>query len=44
MQRRIYDPFKDIWSEAATEGSLQKKVFLKIPQNSQESTCGRVSF
>ena len=26
-------------SEAATEGVLWKKVFLKISQNSQENTC-----
>ena len=31
-------------SEAATRGVLQKKVFLEIWQNSQENTCGRVSF
>ena len=30
--------------EAATGGALYKKVFLKISQNSQENTCGRVSF
>ena len=30
--------------EAATEGVLWKKVFLKISQNSQENTCARVSF
>ena len=30
--------------EAATEGVLQKKVFLEISQNSQENTCARVSF
>ena len=28
-----------ILPEAATGGVLQKKVFLKIPQNSQENTC-----
>ena len=31
-------------SEAATGGILSKKVFLKISQNSQENTCGRVFF
>ena len=30
--------------EAATRGVLWKKVFLEISQNSQENTCGRVSF
>ena len=32
------------FSEAATGGVLQKKVFLEISQNSQENTCARVSF
>ena len=31
-------------SEAATRGVLCKKLFLEIWQNSQESTCARVSF
>ena len=31
-------------TEAATRGVLQKKVFLKISQNSQENTCDIVSF
>ena len=31
-------------TEAATEGVLWKKMFLKILQNSQENTCARVSF
>ena len=31
-------------SEAATGCVLYRKVFLKIPQNSQENTCARVSF
>ena len=31
-------------TEAATGGVLQKKVSLKISQNSQENTCARVSF
>ena len=31
-------------TEGATRGALWKKVFLKISQNSQESTCARVSF
>ena len=30
--------------ETPTGGFLQKNVFLKISQNSQESTCARVSF
>ena len=30
-------------SEAATRGVLCKKMFLEISQNSQESTCARVS-
>ena len=30
--------------EVATGGALQKKVFLEISKNSQESTCARVSF
>ena len=29
--------------KAATRGLLWKKVFLEIPQNSQENTCARVS-
>ena len=32
------------FSEAAKRGVLQKNVFLKISQNSQEITCARVSF
>ena len=31
-------------AEAATGGVPLKKVFLEIPQNSQEDTCGTVSF
>ena len=31
-------------TEAATEGVLWEKMFLKILQNSQENTCARVSF
>ena len=34
---------KLIWSEAATIGALQKQVFLKISQYSQENTSVRVS-
>ena len=30
--------------EAATGDVLQEKVFLEIPQNSQETTCARASF
>ena len=32
------------YTEAATGGVLQKKVFLKVSQNSQENTCARVSY
>ena len=32
------------FSEAVTQRCSVKKVFLEISQNSQESTCGRVSF
>ena len=31
-------------SEAVTRRCYVKKVFLKISQNSQENTCGRVAF
>ena len=31
-------------SEAATEGVLLKKIFLKISQNSLKKTCAGVSF
>ena len=31
-------------SEAGTGGVLLEKVFLNILQNSQEKTCGKVSF
>ena len=31
-------------SEAVTGGVLLEKVFLEISQNSQENTCGKVSF
>ena len=31
-------------TEVATRVVLWKKVFLEILQNSQENTCGRVSF
>ena len=35
----------DYWSlEAVVQRCSVKKVFLKISQNSQENTCGRVSF
>ena len=30
--------------EAVAQGRFVKKVFLEIGQNSQESTCARVSF
>ena len=32
------------FSEAATRGVLEKKVFLRISQNSQENTCGLQNF
>ena len=37
-------PYKMLWSlqEAATEGVLQKKLFLEILQYSQENTCAGV--
>ena len=31
-------------SEVATGGVLLEKVFLEISYNSQENTCGKVSF
>ena len=31
-----------ILSEAATDGAVLKKVFLKFSQNSHENTCARV--
>ena len=31
-------------TEEATRGVLQERVFLEIPQNSQENTCARVYF
>ena len=34
----------ELVSEAATKCVSQKKAFLEIAQNSQESTCARVSF
>ena len=39
---RLYNFFH--LSEAATGGVLLEKVFLEISQNSQENTCGTVSF
>ena len=43
---RITDIFlkTDDPTEAARRGVLQKMVFLKVSQNSQENTCARVSF
>ena len=32
------------WTEAIVQRCSVKKVFLKIPQNSQENTSARVSF
>ena len=37
-QDKITSPFPQT-PEAATKGILQEKVFLEIPQNSQEKTC-----
>ena len=34
----------EVFPEAVTRGVLCKKMFLKISQNWQESTCVRVSF
>ena len=31
-------------SEATTGGALLEKVLLEISQNSQDNTCGKVSF
>ena len=31
-------------TEAVVQGSSLKKMFLEVPQNSQENTCVRVSF
>ena len=42
-QDKITSPFPQT-PEAATKGILQEKVFLEIPQNSQEKTCAWVSF
>ena len=44
MTKKSTDPACKIVSETATGGVLYEKVFLEISQNSQESTCGRVSF
>ena len=35
---------KNIFTEAVAQRCSVKKVFLEIPQNSQESPCARVSF
>ena len=40
----IYEHFQKSTRKAATGGFLLKKLFLKIPQNSQENICVRVSF
>ena len=37
-------PCKILITEAATEGVLQKKMFLKILQNSLENACAKVFF
>ena len=36
-------PAEGLQLEAVTRSISVKKVFLKIPKNSQENTCGRVS-
>ena len=41
-KKHIYKTDANI--EADSGGVLSKKVLLKIPQNSQENTCARVSF
>ena len=38
------DFFNFLYSEAVAQTCSVKKVFLEILQNSQESTCARVSF
>ena len=38
------DDYKIKITEAVTKMCSVEKVFLKISQNSQENTCGRVSF
>ena len=35
---------RNLSTEAIAQRCSVKKVFLEIPQNSQESTCARVSF
>ena len=39
-----FDKKRQQLSEAAIHSSSVKKVFLKVLQNSQESTCAKVSF
>ena len=41
-KKHIYKTDANI--KADSGGVLSKKVLLKIPQNSQENTCARVSF
>ena len=33
-----------LWTEAVTVRCSVKKLFLKIPENSQENTCARAFF
>ena len=33
-----------LWTEAVTPRCSVKKLFLKIPENSQENTCARAFF
>ena len=40
---RIYETINDL-TEAVVQRCSVKKVFLEIPQNSQENTCARASF
>ena len=45
MRMRVINGSWYLWCwEAVVQRCSVKKVFLKISQNSQESTCARVSF
>ena len=43
-EKKIVHCLTFFYKEAATGGALQKKVFLKISENSQENTCVRMSY
>ena len=43
-QNTSYATVKSLNKDVATGGILEKIVFLEISQNSQDSTCARVSF